>query len=151
MHRDNRYMTDDMRQLVHLLHQTGCSLVVEDSKGEVTSYNRKGVRDLIFLLDNEPERMQGARVADKVIGKAAAGLIILGGVKCLYAEILSRQALSLLDNNHIDYTYGTLVDAIVIHEGDNRCPLEQIVASATDAKGVESLLRKHFEEVKRNS
>lgn len=151
MHRDNRYMTDDMQKLVHLLHQTGCSLVVEDSKGEVTSYNRKGVRDLIYLLDNEPERLQGARVADKVIGKAAAGLIILGGVKCLYAEILSRQALLLLDNNHIDYTYGTLVDAIVIPEGDNRCPLEQIVASATDAKGVESLLRKHFEEVKRSS
>ena len=151
MHQDDRYMTDDMRQLVHLLHQTGCSLVVEDSKGEVTSYNRKGVRDLIYLLDNEPERLQGARVADKVIGKAAAGLIIRGGVKCLYAEILSRQALPLLDNNHIDYTYGTLVDAIVIPEGDNRCPLEQIVASATDAKGVESLLRKHFEEVKRSS
>ena len=144
-------MTNDMQRLILLLQQTGCSLVVEDSKGEVTTYDRKGVRDLIYLLDYEPQRLLGSCVADKVIGKAAAGLIVRGGVKRLHAEVLSRQALPLLDASTVDYTWGSLVDAIVIPEGDDRCPLEQIVAAATDANEVETLLRRHFEEMKKST
>ena len=137
-----------MQRLIDILHSTGCSLVVESRDGRITTHDQKGVRDLISLLDHEPERLRGARVADKVIGKAAAGLIVRGGVSLLYAEVLSRKALPLLDASSVGYTYGTLVDAIVIPEGDDRCPLEQIVGGATTADEVEVLLRQHFKEMK---
>ena len=40
--------------------------------------------------------MQNAQLADKVIGKGAAALIVLGKMKEVYADIISTPALSLL-------------------------------------------------------
>ena len=136
-----------MERLKEILHETGCSLVVE-SRDEVRTYDKKGVRDLIWLLDNEPKRLHGARLADKVVGKAAAGLMVQGGASEVYAEVMSRLATPLLDRAAITYTYGQLVDRIVIPEGDIRCPLEQIVTPAETALEVEQLLREHFEAMR---
>lgn len=129
-----------------ILKDTGCSLVVEKD-GETTTYNKKGVRDLVWLLDNEPERLCDAQIADKVVGKAAAGLMVQGRVREVYAEVMSQQALPLFDEAGIPYTYGILVEHIAAPE-DGRCPLEKIVAHATTAKEVEVTLRQHFEEMK---
>lgn len=112
--------------------------------GEVTTYDRQGVRDLVWLLDNEPDRLRGARIADKVIGKAAAALLVQGGVAEAYAEVLSRKALPLLEAADISYAFGVLVDGIVVPEGDDRCPLELIVGPAHTAAEAELLLRRHF-------
>ena len=135
------------QHLIDILHQENCSLVVQDTKGEIRTFFKKGVRDLEDLLDHEPSFLRGAMIADKVIGKAAAGLIVKGGVAEVYADVMSRLALPLLDEAGIPYSYGELVERIVIPEGDNRCPLERIVADAKTAEGVETLLRQHFQEM----
>ena len=140
-----------MQHLIDLLHQQECSLVVKAKTGEVTTYNKKGVRDLVWLLDHDTESLRGAVIADKVIGKAAAGLIVQGGVVEAYAEVMSRLALPLLDEAGIAYRYCQLVDHIVIPEGDNRCPLERIVSPARNASEVEHLLREHFDEMQHTS
>ena len=112
-----------MKRLVEILKREQCSLVVENTAGEVTTYGKPGVRDLVWLLDNEPERSCGARVADQVIG---------------------RLALPLLEDAGIAVTWGELVDAIVVPAGDTRCRLEEIVASAATSVEAEALLRAHF-------
>ncbi len=139
------------QQLIDLLHQQECSLVVKAKAGEITTFYKKGVRDLIWLLDHDAERLHGATIADKVIGKAAAGLIVQGGVAEAYADVMSQFALPLLDEAGIAYSYGALVDHIVIPEGDDRCPLEHIVSPARNATEVENLLREHFAEMQRLS
>jgi iron complex outermembrane receptor protein len=136
-----------MQQLIDILHKKDCSLVVRAKTGEVTTYDKKGVRDLIWILDNDTDRLQQAQIADKVVGKAAAGLIIQGGIAEVYADVMSRLALPLLDASGIIYSYGELVDRIVIPAGDNRCPLERIVADAQTTVEVETMLRQHFQEM----
>ena len=139
-----------MKDLIERLHKEDCSLVVRSANGEVSVYGKKGVRDLIWLLDHEPERLRGATLADKVIGKAAAGLMVNGGVAQVYADVMSRLALPLLEEAGIPYEYGQLVDRIIIPAGDDRCPLEKIVAEAPTSAEVERLLRLHFEEMRKN-
>ena len=136
-----------MNALKDILHSQNCSLVVRSQDGEVTAYNKKGVRDLVWLLDNEPEKLRGAMIADKVVGKAAAGLMVQGGVGEVYADVMSRLALPLFNEAGIPYSYGELVERIVIPEGDDRCPLEKIVSEATTAQEVETMLRQHFAEM----
>lgn len=136
-----------MKNLIDILHREGCSLVVEKD-GEVSIYNQKGVRDLEHLLKCEPEKLRGARIADKVIGKAAAGIAVKGGVEEMYAEVLSRKALPILDGSDMRYTYGELTDEIIIKEGDTRCRLEEIVSEATTADEVVERLWAHFDEMK---
>lgn len=136
-----------MNTLKDILHSKECSLVVRSQDGEVTTYDKKGVRDLVWLLDNEPERLQDAKVADKVVGKAAAGLMVQGVVGEVYSDVMSRLALPLFDKANIPFSYGELVEKIVIPEGDDRCPLEKIVSEATTAQEVETMLRQHFAEM----
>ena len=46
----------------------------------------------------------------------------------------------------VTVSWSTLVDAIVVPEGDTRCRLEEIVADASTATEAEALLRRHFAE-----
>lgn len=135
-----------MQQLIEILRREKCSLVVKNH-GIVTTYSKPGVRDLEHLLDHDPEMLDGATIADKVIGKAAAAMVVVGGVKELYAEVMSKKAIPFLEEAGIAYTYGTLVDTIK-EEGD-RCQLEKISAPATTPEETVALLRTHFEEKKR--
>lgn len=135
-----------MQQLIEILRREKCSLVVKNH-GIVTTYSKPGVRDLEYLLDHDPEMLHGATIADKVIGKAAAAMVVVGGVKELYAEVMSKKAIPFLEEACIAYTYGTLVDTIK-EEGD-RCQLEKITAPATTPEETVDLLRAHFEEKKR--
>lgn len=138
-----------MKKLIEILHKTECSLVLKDRQGNIRTFNKKGVRDLEDLLDHEPESLRGAYIADKVVGKAAAGMMAFGGVEEVYAEVLSRKAVPILEDNSIKYSYGKIVDQIIIPNGDNRCPLEKIVAPAATATEVVTLLRQHFTEMQR--
>lgn len=135
-----------MQQLIEILRREKCSLVVKNH-GIVTTYSKPGVRDLEYLLDHDPEMLHGATIADKVIGKAAAAMVVVGGVKELYAEVMSKKAIPFLEEAGIAYTCGTLVDTIK-EEGD-RCQLEKITAPATTPEETVALLRNHFEKKKR--
>ena len=133
-----------MQALIEILHRERCSLVVRHD-GEVSTYGKPGVRDLEHLLKHQPEVLKGALVADKVVGKAAAALMVVGGVAQVYAEVLSEKAVPFLKKAQIPYTYGTLVNAI--EEGSGRCPLEAITASASTPKQAVELLFSHFRQM----
>ena len=124
-----------MQQLIEILRREKCSLVVKNH-GIVTTYSKPGVRDLEHLLDHDPEMLHGATIADKVIGKAAAAMVVVGGVKELYAEVMSTKAIPFLE------------EAGIKEEG-GRCQLEKITAPATTPEETVALLRTHFEEKKR--
>ena len=96
MKRNTTFLTDDQRlQLIDLLHVEACSCVIRN--GDVTRiFRERGVKDLYRLLEEEPELLDGAFVADKVVGKGAAALMILGGVGELHADVISRPARLLL-------------------------------------------------------
>ncbi|MGI6233369.1 MAG: DUF1893 domain-containing protein [Prevotella sp.] len=136
-----------METLSQILKREHCSLVVRDVKGNVTLYYKKGVRDLEYLLKQYPDRLKGAEIADKVIGKAAAAMAVVGGVRSIYAEVMSRKALPLLQEAGVDFSYGELVDKIVIAKGDNRCPLENIVEDCQTAEETVATLQRHFMEM----
>ena len=89
-----------MQALIEILHREQCSLVVRHD-GEVSTYGKPGVRDLEHLLKHQPEVLKGALVADKVVGKAAAALMVVGGVAQVYAEVLSEKAVPFLQKAQI--------------------------------------------------
>lgn len=133
-----------MKDLIEELHKKGCSLVLKDVRGNIRLFYKKGVRDLEDLLDKEPYTLRGAVIADKVVGKAAAGMMAYGGVSEVYGDVVSRKAVPVLEANDISWSCGVMTDHIVITEGDSRCPLEKIVAPAQDAGEIVSMLREHF-------
>lgn len=110
-------------ELVELLHEGHYSCVV-GKDGKIRTYTRRGVIDLFELYQSDPEFMEGAEVADKVIGKGAAAVLALGKVSEVWADVLSESARRLLDGAGVKVECGKVVPFIVNRTGTGRCPLE---------------------------
>ena len=80
-------------------------------------FRERGVADLFRLLHEEPQLLRGAFIADKVVGKGAAALMVLGGVEGLFADVVSRPALELLAGAGIAVEYTVVVPNIVRRDG----------------------------------
>ena len=93
-----------------------------------------GVKPILHFLENEPGILKGAEVADKVIGKAAAMLLVFGGALYVYGELMSISGRDYLQKQSIPFSFGTLVDKISSRDGIGICPLEQSVMEIDDPK-----------------
>lgn len=125
-------MTSDQRQAVERLFAERCSCVVRNGDA-LRIFRERGVKDLFLLLRDDPALLRGAFVADKVVGKGAAALMALGGVDALFADVVSRAALELLDREGVRVEYRTVVPYIVDRAGTGVCPVERACADCTSA------------------
>lgn len=122
-----------MKQLIEKLEREGCSIVIR-SNGKEQSYYQRGVADLLHLLLEEPDVLRDAQLADKVVGKGAAALMVLGRVQEAYARVISKSALCLLQQAGIMTTYGQCVDHIINRAGTDWCPVEKLCSQAETAE-----------------
>lgn len=114
-----------MNKIINILHEGEYSCVVENF-GQIFTFTGAGVSDLYDMVTNKPCFLKEAALADKVVGKAAAALMIFGKVERVYAEVISLSALVLLRHADIETDFGQVV--VGIHNRDNTdwCPLEKM-------------------------
>lgn len=91
-----------------------------------------GVKPIMKILETDRALLRGALVADKLIGKAAAMLLSMGGVKSIYGNTMSRSAEEYLERKGIFYDYGRCIQVVSNRTGDGICPLEKTVADLED-------------------
>lgn len=91
-----------------------------------------GVRPLLVTYTEEPQIMEGCFVYDKVIGKAAATIAVLGKVKSVWGQIMSEPGKAFLEAHGIAAFCETLVPIIENRTGDDMCPLEKSVKDIDD-------------------
>lgn len=137
-----------MEKLIKLLHNGNYSCVVENFD-EVFTFTGKGVSDLYDMVKNKPCFLQNARIADKVIGKGAAALMILGGVKEIYADVISLSALVLLREAGLDADFRQIVPFIWNRDKSDWCPLERICYKETSAKAILPLIDEFIINIKK--
>jgi hypothetical protein len=113
-------------------------------KGDlVYSSTDRGVSPILGKLAEEGEPLNGAAVADRVIGKAAALLLVYGKIDSLYAAVLSRFAAKVLEDHGITYEYDKMVPNIINRDGTDMCPMEKLVLEIDDpAEAFRALLAK---------
>ncbi len=107
-----------------------CTLVVQTVEQELV-FTQRGVAPLLQCLEDKID-LSGALVADKVVGKGAAFLYVLLGVKAVYGEVVSEKALSLLKKHNIRIEYALLVPAIRNRAKTGFCPVESAVWEMED-------------------
>ena len=123
-------MESDMQKARTLLESGQYTCVLCKADRVLTSALR-GVAPLMQLWE-QGEDLTDFSAADKVVGKATALLYCLLGVRRVYAGVISRPALSLLQSHRIETQYSQLVDAIINRTGDGFCPMETAVWDLTD-------------------
>lgn len=109
----------------NILKSTNSTIVVVGGENIYTSKER-GVKPLLFLLKEKKEFLKGASVADKVIGKAAALLMVLGEIKEVHTLIISEPAIKVFEKHNIPCFYDKKVTRIVNRTGDGLCPMETL-------------------------
>lgn len=120
-----------LQTAIDLLHAENLTCVICGRK-ETLKFRLRGIRPMTDTLQNHPEAICGAYIADRIIGKAAAMLAVAGGAAAAYGEVMSEAGLAMLRDHGIETRYGTLTDNIRNRENTGLCPMEQTVQSMDD-------------------
>lgn len=111
---------------------TNNTFVCYGNEKKVTS-EKKGIAPIMELLNEEPEILKGAKVVDRIIGRAAALLLVKGQIKSLYTEIISDHALAVLKKHkNITVSYTKKVPYIINRTKDGMCPMENATLDIED-------------------
>lgn len=137
-----------MDELVRILQDGNHSLVIAGDG--IRTFDGRGISDLYGLLTEHPDWLRDASVADKVVGKGAAALLILGGVRELFAGVISTSALGLLQGSGISVRFGKEVPYIVNRKGDGICPVERLCKECTTAAECLPFIKEFIMKMKRN-
>ncbi len=118
-------MSSDLEQAKSLLADSEYTCVL--CKGEeVHTSTKRGVMPLVEWL-NSDINFHEYSASDKVVGKAAAFLYSLLGVKEVYAPVMSESAIHTLAKHGINPTCDLHVETIINRAGTGSCPMEQTV------------------------
>lgn len=106
------------------LYKTNASLVVLYANGECKAYYQNRIKDIKEILQHDKTALQGAIIADKVIGKVAGSILTVAGVKEIYADVMSQYAIPVLEEKQIKYKYKNLTDYVQNNDKTGMCPME---------------------------
>lgn len=125
-------MNTDLERARKLLKQDGHTCVICKDDALYISCEH-GVKPLLDWL-NEGIAMQGFSAADQVVGRGAAFLYSLLGVREVYAVVISEEARTVLERSGIAVSWGSCVPRILNRAGTGFCPIETAVLGIDDAK-----------------
>ncbi len=106
------------------LYEKNASLVVLYANGECKEYYQNRINDIRDILKENKDALKDAIVADKVIGKVAGSILTVAGVKQIYADVMSKYAIPVLEESHIKYEYKTLTEYVINNAKTGMCPME---------------------------
>lgn len=126
--------------------QYTCVLCREDAC--LTSKSR-GISPMLDWI-REGRKLDGFSAADTIVGKAAAMLFVLAGVRSVYGRVMSEAGRDYLTARGVACSYETLAAQINSRNGDGVCSMEQAVAQLEDAETAYAVLLEKRDAMRRN-
>ena len=140
-------MSSDVKRAYALLLEKDLTLVITNGTDTFESRERGVAPLLSFLASGEIPK--GCVAADRVVGKAAAFLYVLLGVRAVHARVVSVHAIEVFRHYDISWSAEEQVEAIRNRAGTGFCPMESAVRDVTDAAAVPRILRNALEKLKK--
>ena len=136
---------NDLERAKALLSEKGltCAIVKD---GFVYEEKSRGVKPLLTLLERG-DCPNGASAADKVVGKAAAYLYVLLGVRCVYAWVVSDLAAEVFERFGIEFACEKRVPMIRNRTDTGFCPMESAVIGIDDPQKAPEAIREKLAEL----
>ncbi len=136
---------EDLKKAKEQLLSCGYTCVLCKGDDYVTS-SKRGVAPLVKLLESD-KNLNGYSGADKVIGKATAFLYVIIGIKAVYAGVISKAALNVLQEHDIIVQYDNAVENIINRRGDGICPFEAAVLEEDNPKVAYEIIKCKMKEM----
>lgn len=131
-------MRKPMENLMHILTSNEYSCVLSQN-GNIYTEVKHGILPILQFL--EEGKLKDSYVADKVIGKAAAMMMVLGGVKEVETLVISEHAYQFFITHQIPIQYSEKVPYIINRKKDGMCPMEETVLHIDDLQEARDALQ----------
>ncbi len=125
----------------------GASCVVAHDGFVGASESGRGIGPILKLLD--AGRLNGAIVADKVVGRAAAAICVLGGARRVHASLMSEGAKEFLKVHGVALSADEFTPQIMNRDKTDRCPMERAVEGETYPAEMVKRIRAKLSELRR--
>ena len=100
-------------------------VLVRDGKVLATG-DDYGVRELLATAARFGPGTRGASLADKVVGKAVALIVVHAGICAVDTRVASEPAVKLLKTHGVPLRAASVVPQILNRRGDGPCPMERV-------------------------
>lgn len=130
-----------MEHLKKMLNNPKIRGVLRSAGGEIVEFHSPGVKDLFNIVTTRQHVLEGAFVADRVIGRGAALLLVMGHVSQVFAQLISEQAVQVLQAAEIAVDYDTVVPNIINRGGTDICPIEKLTMNISEPEIAFEIIR----------
>ena len=130
---------------INLIRADKASCVVIKDKKIVNIEHASGISPIIAMYESGV--LENAVIVDKIIGKAAALVMSLGGVKACYGITTSVSAIEHLKSRGIEVKYDNCIDHIINRRGDGLCPMEDAVKDISNETEALEAIKKRLSEL----
>ncbi len=123
---------NDLEIAKNQLYRKNLTLVIVKNGYVVFEMASHRISGFLGAIEQLGDRLEGASVADRVVGKAIALLCIYAGILEVYAEVLSRKAKTLFKETEVLCEWSELVDTILDFNRSGVCPFEKAAEGIAD-------------------
>lgn len=124
------------------------ALVVVKGGQVLYKSNGRGIKPLYTAYMEMKESLKGSSIADKVIGRAAAMICADAKIHELYTNLISENAMEVLEQAEITYSYGLAVPSIKNRDQSGLCPMEKLSLKAENINELLIGIDNFFEALK---
>lgn len=136
--------TSDLVQACQLMAAENLAFVLVREGQVVARGSAHGAVELLAAVDRLGPAARGASLADKVVGKAVALIVVQAGIAAVDTPLASQGAAQVLAAQGIALHTASVVPQILNRRGDAPCPLEQLTQPFEAPEPALAKLREFF-------
>jgi hypothetical protein len=116
-----------MNQYLHKLEKTGNSLMIYKNNELIFESNLGGIRPHLLAIKELGTDLEGTLIVDKILGRAAAFLVIYSKAAEAIAAVVSTPGKQVMEAFGVKFSYREEVPHIKMENGVIYCPFERMV------------------------
>ena len=121
-----------MNQYLDVLERSGNSLMIYKNGKLLFESDLGGIRPHLKAINEHGEALEGTLMVDKILGRAAAFLVVYSKAAEAITNIVSTPGKQVLEANHFKFSYNEEVAHIKMKTGVIFCPFESMVQGISD-------------------
>lgn len=125
------------------LKQKNLALVIAKNGSIIFETERHGISGLLDAIEHHRKAIKNASVADKVMGRAAALLLVYSDVVAAFAVTASDSGIQTLQDHNVYFEYDKCVQRIIDCEEKDFCPFEKLTTNISDPQKAYEVLKEY--------
>ena len=121
----------DWQSKIQDLKDKSLSIHIEKNGSTIFESYDPMLKPLFICLSERRDALKDAVVVDKIVGRAAALLCALGGVKTVITPLASETARQVLEPANIELYAERTIPYIVNRDNTGMCPMEKMANDCT--------------------